>query len=225
MWVKICGMTNLGDALAAAQAGADAIGFIFVANSPRAVTRRRVSEILPALPPTVLTVGVVADEDPHFLRGLLRVCPLAALQFHGEESPEEVLAFKNQVKLIKVIHVKDADSLNVIPLYRGVDAVLLDTYRVPSTGASHPFQQGAWHLLRSGGTGTPFDWRLAVQAKRFGIPIVVAGGITPANADQVICQVQPYGVDVSSGVEVSPGRKDHALVREFILRAKSAGSA
>ncbi len=205
-WVKICGMTNVADAVAAANAGADAVGFVFVPSSPRAATREEVAKILPALPPSVVPIGVVANEDPDFLRGLLRVCPLHGLQFHGEESPEQVLAFKGKVRfLIKAIRVKNAGSLEIIPFYQGVDAILLDT--------DHPD--------RTGGTGVSFDWQLALRAKSFGIPVIVAGGLTPANVAAVIEQVQPFGVDVSSGVEFSPGRKDPVLVREFIHKATS----
>lgn len=206
-WVKICGMTTTADAATAANAGADAVGFVFVSASPRAMTRDDVAKILPALPSSVVPIGVVANENPDFLKGLLRVCPLAGLQFHGEESPEQVLAFKGEVRfLIKAIRVKDAGSLEVIPSYQGVDAILLDAY--------HPEQ--------AGGTGEAFNWQLAVQAKSFGIPIIVAGGLDPANVTAVVEQVQPFGVDVSSGVEISPGRKNQDVVREFILAAKSA---
>ncbi len=206
-WVKICGMTNRADMEAAATAGADAVGFVFVSSSSRAMTRDDVTRILPSLPSSVSSIGVVANENPDFLKGLLRVCPLHGLQFHGEESPEQVLAFKGEVRfLIKAIRVKEAGSLEVIPSYRGVDAILLDTY----------------HPDRAGGTGESFDWQLAFRAKSFWIPLIVAGGLTPANVAGVIEQVQPFGVDVSSGVERSPGRKDPDLIREFIRAAKSA---
>ena len=207
MWVKICGMTNREDAMAAVEAGADAVGFVLVSTSPRAVTRRTVEEILRSLPPTVLTVGVVANEDPDFLKGLVRVCSLGALQLHGQESPEEALRLKEELsglEIIKAIRVRDADSLNEIPKYRGVDAILLDTY----------------DPHRLGGTGTPFDWGLAVRAQEFGIPLIIAGGLTAGNVREVVRQVQPHGVDVSSGVEVSPGRKDFTRIREFVLKAK-----
>ncbi len=207
MWVKICGMTNREDALAAVEAGADAVGFILVSSSARAVTRHEVEEMLRALPPMVLTVGVVANEDPDFLRGLVRVCPFGALQLHGQETPEEAFRLKEElsgVQIIKAVRVRDAESLKEIPKYRGVDAVLLDTYDP--------------HKL--GGTGTPFDWSLAVQAQEYGIPLIVAGGLTAGNVAEVVRQVQPHGVDVSSGVEVSPGKKDFTRIREFVLKAK-----
>lgn len=204
MWVKICGTTNLEDALASIGAGADALGFILVPASPRVLTRRQIEAILLGLPRTVITVGVVADEDPAFLKDLLRVCPFGALQFHGKEPPEEVLRFKGEVKLIKAIRVRDAASLEAIHRYRGVDAVLLDRH----------------DPKRKGGTGQLFDWGLAARAKEFGIPVIVAGGLAPSNVQEVVRQIQPYGVDVVSGVESSPGRKDHTLLREFVLNAK-----
>ena len=203
-WVKICGLTNLEDARAAVEAGADAVGFVLVSTSPRALSRREIEQVLMALPRTVLTVGVVGDEDPDFLRDLLRVCPFGAIQFHGEEPPEEVLKLKGEAKLIKAVRVHDARSLEIIPRYQGVDAVLLESY----------------DPQRKGGTGTTFDWTLAAQARGFGIPVIVAGGLTPANVQEVVRQADPYGVDVSSGVESAPGRKDPALIREFVLKAK-----
>ena len=207
MWVKICGMTNREDAIAAAEAGADAVGFVLVPTSPRSVSRREVEEILRFIPPTVLTVGVVANEDPDFLKGLVRVCSLGALQLHGQEPPEQMLRLKRElsgVEIIKAIRVRDADSLKEIPAYKGVDAVLLDTY----------------DPHRLGGTGQPFDWSLAARAKEFEIPLIVAGGLTAGNVREVTRQVAPHGVDVSSGVEVSPGKKDFTLIRQFVLKAK-----
>lgn len=204
MWVKICGNTNVEDALDAVEAGADALGFVLIGGSPRAISRKRISEILALLPATVMSVGVVADEDPVFIRDLLRVCPFNTIQFHGNESPEEVLRFKGRARIFKAIRVKDESSLAQIPAYRGVDAVLLDTY----------------HPRYLGGTGATFDWGLAVKAKEFGLPVILAGGLTPTNVYGAIRQVQPFGVDVASGVESAPGVKDPQLVRSFIVNAK-----
>ncbi len=204
-WVKICGTTNLEDALAAVQAGADAVGFIFAPASPREITREEAAKILPQIPPAILSIGVVVNENTGYLISLLRVCPLQGLQFHGDEPPEEVLALRGQVKfLIKAIRVKDASSLAQIPLYKGVDAVLLDAYRPD----------------KRGGTGAPFEWSLVSKAKEYGIPVIVAGGLTPEIVGDVIRKTQPFGVDVVSGVESSRGRKNPRLVREFLLRAK-----
>jgi phosphoribosylanthranilate isomerase len=204
MWVKICGNTNEQDALAAVEAGADALGFIIVPSSRRSVSRKKISEIMSVLPSSIMTVGVVANEEASFLKDLLRVCRFRMLQFHGNESPEEVLAFKGQAKLIKAIRVKDAGSLAQIPKYKGVDAILLESY--------HPDQPG--------GTGIPFDWNLALQAKQYEIPLILAGGLTPTNVHDAVRQVNPYGVDVVSGVEREPGIKDPTLVRSFIVNAK-----
>lgn len=205
MWVKICGNTNLDDALAAVEAGADALGFIFVANSRRAVTRKTVSEILADLPSRIVTIGVVANENPDFVQELLQVCPLRGIQFHGEESPEEVLRFKAPGRMvIKAIRVRDAQSLEEIPLYRGVDAILLDAYSDKSQG----------------GTGVAFDWKWAHEAKRYEIPLIVAGGLTPLNVSEMIRRVEPFGVDVVSGVELSSGKKDATLLWEFVQQAK-----
>ena len=206
MWVKICGITNMDDALTAVEAGADALGFILVPSSPRAVSRKRVSEIMAVLPPTITTVGVVANEDPDFLKGLLRVCPLNALQFHGEEPPEEVLMLKGRAKLIKAIRIRDEESLLQVPRYEGVDFILLDTY--------HPHLQG--------GTGTAFAWTLATRAKQFEIPLILAGGLDPTNVQEAVRQVHPYGVDVVSGVEQATGRKDPTRVWDFVSSVKGS---
>ena len=204
MWVKICGITRHEEALQAIEAGADAIGLNFVSRSPRCLSRKAAEEILRGLP-AALTVGVVANEDPSFVKELLRVCPVKAIQFHGEEPPMEVLILKEEgIKVIKAIRVKGPKSLEQIPLYQGVDAVLLDTFD-PN---------------RRGGTGAPFDWSLAVQAREFRIPIIIAGGLNPENVREAVRQARPYGVDVASGVEASPGRKDPLRVREFVLNAK-----
>jgi len=203
-------MTNSADVETVAESGADAVGFIFVPSSPRIVSRNQVYEILSTFPSGLESYGVVTNEKTSFLKELMRVCPLDGLQFHGEETPEEVLEMKEAGrKLIKVIRVKNADSLKVIPQYKGVDAILLDTYQPD----------------KAGGTGKSFDWNLAAEAKSFGIPIILSGGLTPDNVGAAVDQAQPDGVDVSSGVEVSPGWKDHDLIRAFIRSAKRPAAA
>ncbi|PIQ82672.1 MAG: phosphoribosylanthranilate isomerase [Candidatus Omnitrophica bacterium CG11_big_fil_rev_8_21_14_0_20_64_10] len=207
MFVKICGITRPEDARFAAECGADALGLIFVPSSPRLVTRQEADTILRQVPAGVETIAVVANEKPSFLKELLRVCDFSGIQFHGDEPPEEVLAVKAPGRMvIKAIRVAGPQSLEKIPAYRGVDAVLLDTHR-PG---------------RLGGTGETFDWNLAREAAGFGIPVLLAGGLTPENVAGAIRQTAPFGVDVVSGVEATPGRKNSDRVKQFIRNAKGA---
>lgn len=199
MRVKICGITNLEDALFAAEAGADALGFVF-ASSPRQVTPRQAREIIRELPPFVTTVGLVVNQDP---RPILEACPLDVIQFHGDETPEEVARLPR--RCFRAFRVRSEADLDRLPEFR-CSAYLLDAY-VPGV---------------AGGSGHRFPWELAERAKRFGTPVIVAGGLTPENVAQCVAQTRPYGVDVSSGVEASPGKKDPGRVREFIARARAA---
>jgi phosphoribosylanthranilate isomerase len=196
--VKICGITNLEDALAAVEAGADALGFIF-APSPRQVSPEQAAAIIRELPPFITTVGLVVDQDP---LPILQLCPVDIVQFHGSEPPEAVAAVP--CRSLKAFRVREAAHLEPLPLYEAASAFLLDAY-VPGV---------------AGGTGQQFPWRLALDAKRFGKPVIVAGGLTPENVALCVETTQPYGVDVSSGVEVSPGKKDHWKVREFIAAVR-----
>jgi phosphoribosylanthranilate isomerase len=197
--VKICGITSVEDALIAVEAGADALGFAF-APSPRRITPTLAAEIVQQLPPFITTVGLVVDEDP---APILEQCPLDVIQFHGSEPPERVSAVP---RAIKAFRVRDSADLAALPAYPTA-AWLLDAY---VSGVA-------------GGTGQQFPWQLAVEAKRFGRPIIVAGGLTPENVAGCVAEVRPYGVDVSTGVEASPGRKDAAKLRDFISAARSAG--
>lgn len=195
--IKICGITNVDDALAAVELGADALGFIFYAKSPRSITVAKAADICNALPPFVAKVGVFVDELEYEIEKALQDCLLTVLQFHGEEPPGFCQKFA--AKSIKAIRVKDESSLHAAAEY-DVDALLLDTY---TDG-------------QQGGTGRAFDWSLAVQARKMLTPpIILSGGLTPENVSAAIRQVQPYGVDVSSGVESSPGRKDREKLRRF----------
>lgn len=198
--VKICGITCLDDALAAVEAGADALGFVF-APSPRRVTPEEAARIVRRLPPFVTTVGLVVDQDP---RPILEACPLDAIQFHGSETPEMVAALGSRA--IKAFRVRERADLEGLAEYAGAAAFLLDAF-VPG---------------RPGGTGERFPWDLAVEAKRFGVPVIVAGGLSPENVALCVRTTRPYGVDVSSGVEFEPGRKDPERVRAFIAAAKTA---
>lgn len=203
--VKICGMTNRDDALLAAELGADALGFIFYPKSPRAISPEAAREIIRRLPPFVLTVGVFVDEEPARVEELAAYAGLDWLQLHGAESPDYCRAVGRRV--IKGFRVKGEESLALLAPYHGaVQAFLLDTYR-PGT---------------PGGTGETFDWELARRAKELG-PIILAGGLTYNNVAQAIRQAQPDAVDVASGVEAAPGKKDPDKLRAFIDAVKNFG--
>jgi len=201
--VKICGITNLEDATVAVEAGADALGFMFYEPSPRHVTVEKVAEIVRELPTWVLKVGVFVNPDPDLVMSALGSCALNLLQFHGEESPDFCASFG--VMSMKAFRVKEAGSLAAMKNYR-TDVFLLDS-----------FVAG-----QNGGTGEKFNWDLAVEAKKFGKPIFLAGGLTPRNVGQAVYEVRPFGVDVSSGVESSPGKKDHDKIWNFIQAARKA---
>jgi phosphoribosylanthranilate isomerase len=201
--VKICGITNLPDAQVAVGAGADALGFNFYEKSPRYVPPATAAEISRSLPPFTLRVGVFVNPAEELVRRAIGECGLNLLQFHGDEPPEFCTQFG--LMSMKAFRVRDAGSLKELPKYQ-TDAWLLDAY------ASDAF----------GGTGEKFNWSLAVEAQKSGKPVFLAGGLTPENVAEAIRQVQPFGVDVSSGVEFSPGRKDHSKVSAFIKSAKSS---
>jgi phosphoribosylanthranilate isomerase len=199
--VKICGITNLADATQAGEAGADALGFIFYDQSPRSVTVAAAAAIARSLPPFIVKVGVFVDAEEELVYNAIAECQLNLLQFHGAESP----AYCRQFGLMsmKAFRIRDAESLTQMPSYQ-TDSWLLDAY-----SADKP-----------GGTGERFNWDLAIKAQKLGRPIFLAGGLTPENVGDAVRRVRPYGVDVSSGVEAVPGRKDHAKVKAFIHAAK-----
>ena len=195
--IKICGMTDTEDAVAAAELGADAVGFVF-APSPRQISPDKAREIIMALPPLVQTVGVFVDEDAEKVASTAAFCHLDLLQFHGNESPAYCRRFAQRV--IKAMRVRNKGHLEGCSEYSSVvDALLLDTY-LPG---------------RSGGTGLTFDWNLALEAKRYG-RIILAGGLNPDNVAAAISAVRPYAVDASSGLEQKPGVKDHDKMARFI---------
>jgi len=199
--VKICGITCVADGLAAAEAGADMIGLMFYARSPRYVSVAAAKEISRALSPFVIKVGVFVNPDEDTVMRAISECGVTLLQFHGEEKPEFCAQFG--VMSMKAFRVRDADSLLALPDY-ATDAYLLDAYSPDAHG----------------GTGAKFNWELAIEAKKQGKPVFLAGGLTPENVGAAVQQVQPFGVDVSSGVESAPGKKDAAKVRAFIQNAK-----
>jgi phosphoribosylanthranilate isomerase len=204
--VKICGITNVKDARNAARLGADALGFNFFKGSPRYIRPERAKAIIAALPPLVLTVGVFVDEEPERILEICAQCGLDAAQMHGDEPPRLVHAVTG-LRRIKALRIADAQDVTLCRRYR-VDAYLLDA-KVPG---------------EFGGTGKTFNWELAREAAQFG-PIILAGGLTPANVAQAVAIVQPYAVDTASGVEDSPGEKNKELMAQFIRNAKAEGLA
>jgi phosphoribosylanthranilate isomerase len=201
--VKICGLTNIDDAFAAIEAGADALGFVFYQDSPRSISPQKASEIIRKLPPLITNVGVFVNEKPEQIEKIIALTHIDVVQLHGSEPPE-ACSFSRPV--VKAIRVKSLDSLDLLIHYQdSVSAFLLDTFSPDVLG----------------GTGQIFNWDIAVYAKQFG-PIIIAGGLTPANIFEAVKHVRPYGVDVSSGVESEKGKKDHQKVRLFIERAKEA---
>jgi phosphoribosylanthranilate isomerase len=200
--VKICGITNYQDAAIAVESGADAIGLIF-ARSPRHITPEKAREIICAMPPFVQTVGVFVNEKPDAIRQIMRFCGLDLIQFHGDEAPEVCDGF--MPKAIKAFRPRDGSVLQWIKPYQGkIKAILLDTYAEESRG----------------GTGKIFDWDLAVRGKDLEIPIILSGGLTPSNIERAISTVNPFAVDVNSGVEKRPGKKDRLLVRELMEKIR-----
>lgn len=195
--VKICGITSVADAVAAAEAGADMIGLMFYDRSPRYITVERAAEISRAVSPFIVKVGVFVNPDEDTVMRAIGDCGVSLLQFHGEETPEFCTQFG--AMSMKAFRVRDAGSLLALPNY-ATDAYLLDAYSPDAHG----------------GTGAKFNWDLALEAKAHGKPIFLAGGLTPENVGAAVRQVHPFGVDVSSGVESAPGQKDHAKVRAFI---------
>ena len=195
--IKICGITNLADARLAVDYGAAALGFIFYRPSRRAIDPVLAAEICAALPPFVTKVGVFVNESAAAIQQVVAGCRLDAIQLHGEELPAFCRPWSVQV--IKAIRVRDAHSLRAAAEY-DVDALLLDTYTAAERG----------------GTGQVFDWALAVQAKTaVRPPLILSGGLTPENVGDAIRQVAPFAVDVASGVEAEPGRKDPEKLRRF----------
>jgi phosphoribosylanthranilate isomerase len=198
--IKICGITNIEDALMAVEAGADALGFVFFQGSLRFILPEQAADIIRILPPFVQTVGLFVNEEQATVNLLSDQCGLDIVQLHGEESPEYCQAVNRRV--IKAFRVKDASTLEETTSYR-VAGCLLD----------------AWSPAAYGGTGTTFNWDIAAKAAA-SQRIILAGGLTPENVSEAIKLVRPYAVDVSSGVESAPGRKDASLVRKFISVAK-----
>ena len=198
--VKICGITNEDDARVAVEAGADALGFIMYRKSPRFVEAASVKRIIDGLPPFVAAVGVFVNEEAPAVRRLMDECGFTLAQLHGDESAAYCEGLGRPS--MKALRLKDRSTFLALAEFQGranVRAFVLDA-----------FSDQAY-----GGTGQTIDWTLAAEAARAS-RILLAGGLTPDNVAEAIRQVRPYGVDVSSGVEVRPGQKDHAKVQAFI---------
>jgi phosphoribosylanthranilate isomerase len=201
--VKICGITRIEDAIAAAQAGADAIGFVFDLKSPRHVHPDQALKITRALPPFITTVGLFVNPAPDTVEGVLGHVPLDLIQFHGNEKPEQCRRYHRSY--IKAIHMKpDVDLREMARLYGDAAGLLLDTYVADVAG----------------GSGQAFDWsRIAPD---LGKPVILAGGLTAENVADAVRKVRPFAVDVSSGVEQSKGIKDAGKIANFIEAVRSA---
>lgn len=201
--VKICGITNLDDAMAAVDFGADALGFVFFRESPRCIKHADAGKIIKRLPSFITTIGVFVDEKPEQIEKIVTMTGIDVIQLHGNESPEWCNLSR---RMIKAIRVKSLESLDPLIHYKDrVSAFLLDTFTPDIFG----------------GTGQIFNWDIAMYAKQFG-RIILAGGLTPDNIAKAVRRVQPYGVDVSSGVESGKGKKDHKKMKLFIEKAKGA---
>lgn len=198
--VKICGITNLDDALLAVDAGADALGFVFYEKSVRCINALAAAAIIAKLPPFIQTVGLFVNEDIEKLNWTADYCGLDVVQLHGDETPEDCLEVNRRV--IKAFRMQNNVSIEPLGRYQ-VSGFLLD----------------AWSPDAYGGTGRTFNWELAGAARQYG-PIILAGGLSPDNVCEALQVVQPYAVDVSSGVESAPGKKDPMLVKDFIKQAK-----
>jgi phosphoribosylanthranilate isomerase len=217
--VKICGITNLDDARAAVEAGADALGFIFVENTPRFVTPEQVAPIVRALPPFVTPVGVFWDHPSGHVKAVAEACGLRALQFHGDEPPESLTGYA--LPVIKTIKLPPVSTIDGLPEFRVagfwdalqyrnvVSALLLDTAARWSEGEAR--ETLAWQ-------------RISIMGRRQDsrVHIILSGGLTPDNVGEAVRIVRPFAVDVNSGVEARPGKKDPDKVRRFVAQARAA---
>ena len=201
--VKICRTTTLEDAEFAVENGADALGFIFYPMASSYIQPEKAAAIVEKLPPFVTSVGVFVDEPPDRVAGIVGTVGLRTVQLHGEEPPEYCRALQG-VQIIKAFRVVDGFDIERLADYK-VDAVLLDSY----------------DPKLKGGTGRTFNWDVAVHAKRFG-RVILSGGLTPENVGEAVAQVNPYGVDVGSGVEAEPGKKDRDKLLAFLWAARSS---
>jgi phosphoribosylanthranilate isomerase len=207
-WIKICGITQHGDALAACELGADAIGLVFYPPSPRSVSVRQIDAIVRDLPANICVVALFVDPTVEVVKQVIATGMIDLLQFHGEETPAYCQSFG--LPTMKAFRVgKEYDLRKSIAMYPESKMILLDAYEKEAPG----------------GTGKMFDWDIAIDtAKDEKLKLVLAGGLNPENIEEAVVRVAPFGVDVSSGVESSPGKKDIALIRKFIEGVRSVSS-
>lgn len=203
--VKICGITNWADAKRAVEAGADFLGFNFYRRSPRHISPTKARQIVRRLPKRVRAVGVFVNEREARMLDIARTVRLDMLQLHGEESPAEVARLRRSLPVIKAVRASKSFRPAQLAKFKRASAILLD---------------GFDRRLR-GGTGKTFDWRIARRAKRYG-RIFLAGGLIPENIGDAIRAAEPYAVDVCSGVEAKPGKKDPKRVRELMHVVEAA---
>lgn len=207
--IKVCGITNIEDAKAAIDAGVDAIGFIFAENSPRYVSPEKVKEIVAALPPFINITGVFVDKDPVEIEEIIAYCGLNYVQLHGSEDGEycsKLAQAATPCKVIKAFRVGTATmAADFKPYEESVKGFLLDTY-----------VEG-----QEGGTGKPFNWSI-IESLNLQLPVILAGGLTPENVAEAVRAVRPFAVDINSGVEIEPGKKDIDKLRAAIANVAEA---
>lgn len=204
LFVKICGITTPEDGIMAAECGARALGFNFYPRSKRYVTQETAKEICDALPPDVLTVGVFVNKDAEVVQKIQEKCGLDLVQFHGDETPAYCTRFGDAY--IRALRPQNVDDLRCIKDYPNARMILIDAFSANAYG----------------GTGEKADWICACAAKEYDIPLLLAGGLTPENVAYAITAVQPFGVDVASGVEAEPGRKSEEKIRHFMREVRRA---
>jgi phosphoribosylanthranilate isomerase len=203
--VKICGITNWTDARRAIDAGADFLGFNFFSGSPRYIEPAKARQIVRRLPKQISAVGVFVNESEEKMIEIARAVGLDRLQLHGDESPAAVRRLSKTFPVIKAVRVRKLFRMSHLARFKHAEALLLDG-----------FDAKQW-----GGTGKTFDWHIARRVNH-GARIFLAGGITPENVDAAIRAANPYAVDVCSGVEAKPGKKDAMLVKAFMRAVKNA---
>jgi phosphoribosylanthranilate isomerase len=206
--VKICGITNWTDAKLAVDLGADALGFNFYPLSPRGVTPAKAWDIIRRLPPGVAAVGVFVNWPADVVKALARAVQLTAVQLHGAEPPQEVRELGDDFRVIKAFAARPEFRLATLKRYTQASAFLLDGFRAGLHG----------------GTGRTIDWRLGRQANAYG-RVILAGGINPENVARAIDEARPFAVDVASGVETRPGKKDARALRALMREVESANSS